>query len=279
MNVMTYGQLRHYLNTNLSQIMDPMEATAEGRRWLKEGLGLSLAWVIAHNDEMVPDSSARQIESWLHQRRQGKPWSYIIGWTSFLGRRYCVTPNTLIPRPETEMVLKLALDLGSTLKVQRACDIGTGSGVIAISMALSTNWEVTATDISTKALCIAKKNAINLQAIVKFYHGDLLTVVPDPIELVVSNPPYIDPADEVMLSKELMFEPKIALFANNQGFAVADEILRQAFNRSARGCVLEIGSGQGNILQNQALTVGWHHTKIHKDLAGHDRALLAWRTT
>ena len=276
MDLMTYHHLSQYITTNLTKIMEPTEAASEGRRWLSEGLGLSLAWIIAHNDDIVPNNSMYKVESWLRKRHQGNPWTYIIGWTPFWGRRYRITPDTLIPRPETEMVLEAALNLGKKLKVQHACDIGTGSGIIAISMALDTNWKITATDISMRALRVAKKNAKNLRANIEFYHGNLLEAVPNQIELVVANPPYVDPADAPTLKKELTFEPKIALFADNHGLAIAEMIIHQAFDRSARGCVLEIGAGQGDALQNYALTTGWHHTEVHKDLAGHDRVLLAW---
>jgi release factor glutamine methyltransferase len=276
MYTMTYSQLRQYITTMLTQIVEPVEATAEAKRWLKEGLGLSLSWIIAHGEAIVPTDSLCQIENWLYQRLQGKPWSYIIGWTSFLDRRYYVTPDTLIPRPETEILLSFALDLGKKLDIQRACDVGTGSGIIAISMALSTNWNITATDISIGALRIAQKNANSLQANVKLYHGDLLAEVPDPIGLVVSNPPYINPGDKLTLKNELMFEPQIALFADNQGLAITKRLLDQAFKRSAYGCAIEIGSGQGYTLRNHALTTGWNQVEIHKDLAGHDRVLLAW---
>jgi len=276
MDLITYHQFRKYITYNLAQIMESSEAISEGRRWLSEGLGLSLSWVVAHSDDVVPKDSIYKVESWLHRRRHGIPWSYIIGWAPFLDRRYCVTPDTLIPRPETEIMLEYAIKLGKELKVQCACDVGTGSGVIAISTALETNWKVTATDVSMSALYVARKNAIQLQANVEFYHGDLLKAVPDRIEFVISNPPYIDRDDELTLKKELTFEPKIALFADDHGLATINMILGQAFSRSARGCAIEIGSGQGNTLKSKALTIGWHNVEIHKDLSGHDRVLLAW---
>ena len=276
MELTTYSELRRYITTNLAKIMEKEEASAESRRWLSEGLGLSLSWVIAHGESIVSSNDVQQIDAWLEERNKGKPWSYIIGWTSFLGRHYQVTTDTLIPRPETEMVLELALDLGKKLKVQHACDIGTGSGIIAISLALETKWKITATDISKKALTVAQKNATNLKATIDFRYGDLLTIVPNPVELVVSNPPYINPSDQKTLKKELMFEPKIALFANNNGLATIEAILHQAFDRSAAGCVLEIGSGQGKVLRDHALAIGWRHVNIHKDLSNHDRVLVTW---
>jgi release factor glutamine methyltransferase len=185
-----------------------------------------------------------------------------------------VTPDTLIPRPETELVLEAALDLGRRLGVLHACDIGTGSGILAVSMALETDWEVVATDISPAALAVAQANAEALGARVRFRPGDLLDAVADPVGLVVANPPYVDPADEPGLQRELAFEPRAALFAGDRGLALATELLRQARARSAPGCVLEIGAGQGAELQARARGFGWNRVAVHQDLAGHDRILM-----
>ena len=189
----SYDHLGRTLIAALSRFLDPAEARAEGRRWLEEGLGRSRSWLAAHGDDPVPGDEAERVEAWLERRRQGEPWAYILGWSAFRGRRYRVTPATLIPRPETELVLEAALEVGRRLNVLHACDVGTGSGILAISLALETDWAVAATDISAGALAVARENAAELQARVRFHQGDLLGAVPDPVGLVVSNPPYVDP--------------------------------------------------------------------------------------
>ena len=275
---MTYDRLGRDLAHSLAQFLDPQEARAEGRRWLEEGLGLSRSWLAAHGDQPVAADDALKIEAWLVRRRQGEPWSYLLGWAPFRGRRFQVSPATLIPRPETELLLEAALEVGRRLKVLHACDIGTGSGILAISLALETDWELVATDLSPGALAVAEANARALGARVRFYQGDLLAAVPGVLGLVVSNPPYVDPADAAGLQPELAFEPASALYAPERGLALSTSILQQAWRRSAPACVLEIGAGQGPELQRRAKAVGWVRTVVHQDLAGHDRVLMVLRS-
>ena len=272
-----HHQLARELAGQLAGFLEPEEARAESRIWLEEGLGLSRAWLAAHGSEPVPEAAMAQVAGWLERRRQGEPWAYILGWAPFRGRRFQVTNATLIPRPETERVLEAALEVGRRLKVLHACDIGTGSGILAVSMALETDWSVTATDLSPGALAVARANATQLGAKVRFFQGDLLAAVPDPVGLVVSNPPYVDPADEPALQRELAFEPRSALFADDHGLALATALLGQALTRKAPGCVLEIGAGQGEALTARAKAAGWRLCAVHQDLAGHDRVLMALR--
>jgi release factor glutamine methyltransferase len=271
----TYAQLCLELTSALAGFLDPEEAQAEAGLWFEEGLGLGRSWLVLHGNEPVPDPDRARVEAWLERRRTGEPWAYILGWSLFRDRRFEVNRDTLIPRPETELVLEAALDIGQRLGVRRACDIGTGSGILAVCLALETDWAVTATDISPAALAVAKRNAAALGAAVSFLEGDLLAPVPGPLGLVVSNPPYVDPADRPTLQRELGFEPERALFAPDHGLALATELLRQARQRVAPGCVLEIGAGQGAELVGRARALGWKRAQVHQDLAGHDRVLMA----
>lgn len=271
----TYAQLRLDLGAALASFLHPKEASAEAVRWLAEGLGRDRSWMAAHGDEKVPDDIRRQVGTWVRQRKKGIPWAYILGWTTFRGRRFEVDRNTLIPRPETELVLEAALEVGRRLKVQRVCDIGTGSGILAISLALEIGWEITASDIDAGALEIARRNAQVLGAKVTFVQGDLLSPIPDPLGLVISNPPYIDPSDQPTLQKELTFEPRWALFAEDRGLALSTELLKQAKARQAPAVVLEIGAGQGEELVARAHELGWPRVSCSQDFAGHDRVLMA----
>lgn len=273
--IQTYLQLRLDLASALSAFLEPMEAHAEATRWFEEGLGRSRTWLAAHGGEEVSEEDRHRVGDWLRRRRTGEPWAYILGWVPFRGRRFRVDRHTLIPRPETELVLEAALDVGRRLGVDRACDIGTGSGILAICLALETSWTVTATDISPGALAMAQANARELQADVTFLQGDLLQPVVGPPGLVVSNPPYVDPADQPTLQRELAFEPASALFAEDRGLALSTELLRQARHRAAPGCVLEIGAGQGAELTTRATALGWKRVAVHQDMAGHDRVLMA----
>ncbi|HCZ32580.1 MAG TPA: hypothetical protein DHV93_03455 [Holophagaceae bacterium] len=108
-----------------------------------------------------------------------------------------------------------------------------------------------------------------------FHEGSLLEAVPDPLGLVVANLPYVDPADEPGLQRELAFEPASALFAPDRGLALSAELLAQARTRKAPACLLEIGAGQGGELCRRAMGLGWGKAMVHQDFAGHDRVLIA----
>jgi len=271
----TYLQSRRDLTSALALFLDPDEAQAEASRWFEEGLERDRTWLLLHGQEPITTQHRQKLEHWLERRRTGEPWAYILGWSLFRGRRFRVTPATLIPRPETEEVLDVALEIGRRLGVERACDIGTGSGILAICMALETNWAVRGSDLSPAALAVAQGNAASLDAAVDFSYGSLLDPLPDPLGLVVSNPPYVDPADREGLQRELAFEPEMALFAPDQGLALSTELLRQALERRAPGCVLEIGAGQGAELCRRARQQGWRQAEARTDFAGHDRILIA----
>ncbi|MDR3684951.1 MAG: peptide chain release factor N(5)-glutamine methyltransferase [Geothrix sp.] len=271
----TYHRLRAELTFALAGFLDPEEAQAECFRWFEEGLGLSRSWMVVHGTEEVPAGVRRKIRSWLGRRRKGEPWAYILGWSLFRGHRFQVTPATLIPRPETDLVVEAALEVGRRLKVEDCVDVGTGSGIIAVSLALETGWKVAASDLSPGALKVAKRNAKQLGVAIQFQEGSLLDPVPDPLGLVVANLPYVDPADQPDLQRELAFEPPSALFAPDRGLALTTALLVQAWSRKAPACVLEIGAGQGGELCRRAMGIGWRKTLIHQDLAGHDRILVA----
>ena len=271
----TYHQLRVELTSALAGFLDLEEAQAECSRWFEEGLGLPRSWMAAHGTEAVPAEVRRKIDSWMDRRRKGEPWAYILGWSLFRGHRFKVTPETLIPRPETELLVEAALEVGQRLKVDRCVDIGTGSGIIAVSLALETDWKLSATDLSPGALKVAKMNAKSLGTAIQFHEGSLLNPVPDPVGLVVANLPYVDPTDQPSLQRELSFEPPSALFAPDRGLALSTALLIQAHARKSPACLLEIGAGQGGELCRRAMGVGWRKALIHQDLAGHDRILVA----
>lgn len=271
----TFLQLQTDLAAALAEFLDPLEAYAEAVRWMDEGLGRSRTWMVAHGEEPVDEELRRQVSGWVRRRRTGEPWAYLLGWTRWRGRRFQVNPATLIPRPETELVLEAALEVGRRLGVARCVDVGTGSGILAVSLALETPWRVEATDLSPGALAMARENAAALGARVIFHPGHLLDPVPDPLELVVSNPPYVDPADRPELQRELAFEPETALYAPDRGLALSTELLGTARTRGARACVLEIGAGQGAELKARAEGQGWARVLVHQDFAGHDRVLVA----
>lgn len=271
----TCRDLHRDLARALSAFLDPDEARAEAYLWMEEGFGLDRGALVARGLDPAPPGSEARVQAWLHRRRTGEPWAYLLGWSRFRGRRFAVTPDTLIPRPETELLVEAALDTGRRLGVDRVVDVGTGSGIVAISLALESPWALTAVDLSPGALAVARANAEALGARVDFKEGGLLGPVPDPVGLVAANLPYVDPADAPTLQRELAFEPSLALFAGDRGLALTTELLGQARRRGAPACLLEIGAGQGGELCRRALAAGWAKAMVHQDVAGHDRILVA----
>lgn len=271
----TYQQLRLELARTLATFLEAEEAQAESVRWFEEGLALSRAWMLAHATEPAPEELQPRLDAWVQRRRTGEPWAYILGWSLFRNRRFEVTRDTLIPRPETELLVEAALEVGRRLQVDRCVDVGTGSGIIAISLALETDWQVAATELSPQALHVARRNALALGAEVGFHDGNLLAPLAGSPGLVVANLPYVDPADAPLLQRELSFEPAGALFAPDAGLALSEALLIQARARQAPACLLEIGAGQGGELCRRTLRAGWKKAMIHQDFAGHDRILVA----
>ncbi len=272
--------LRQRLTADLTAFLDEDEARAEASLWLEEGLGKSRAWIAAHGAGPVPFEAQAKVAAWFKRREAGEPWQLILGWTPFRGRRFRVTGDTLIPRPESEIAVEQALALGHRLGAVRAVDIGTGSGILAITLALESSWPMSAVELSPPALTVARANAEALDARVSFFEGSLLDPLPgaffeDGRALVVANLPYVDPADEPNLQRELAFEPAMALFAPGHGLDLNRALIRDARLRGACGLVLELGAGQGALLAAWAEENDWVAVRIMKDWHGHDRVLTA----
>ena len=276
----TWSRLRQSLIGTLAPFLGDEEARAEAALWFEEGLGKRRSWIAANGAEPVPFAAQARVAAWLKRRETGEPWQHILGWTAFRGRRFSVTPDTLIPRPETELAVEEALALGRAQGAARVADIGTGSGILAISLALEGPWPVSAVDLSPSALKVARANAEALGAQVGFFEGSLLDPLPsaffeDGRALVVANLPYVDPADAPGLQRELAFEPEMALFAPGHGLDLNKALIRDARLRGARGIVLELGAGQGDALAAFAEENDWGAVRIVKDWHGHDRVLVA----
>lgn len=211
---------------------------------------------------------------YLHQRMNGKPSQYIIHQQEFFGRFFRVEPGVLIPRPETELLVEAVLKESQD---GRTVDVGTGSGAIAITLALEGGGTVFATDVSDAALGQARANANRLGAVVQFVCTDLLGGFAEgSLECVVSNPPYVPERDRDALSREVReWEPSIALFGGPDGLDVYRRLVPQAQRVLKPGGLLavEIGAGQSEAVQ--ALLAGWTGVNVHPDLAGIPRVVLA----
>ncbi len=264
---------------------------------LARALGQNIAWLYAHPEAEIEPDKLRIFESWLHRRATGQPTQYITGVQEFYGREFHVNPAVLVPRPETEILIEAALERALQFPAPRIADIGTGSGCIAITLALELAArhhaaQVWGVDISAPALAVAQANARNLRAPVQWLQGDLLEPwrrelsdfeavnAPEHLDMIVSNPPYIAETELESLQKEVReHEPRLALIAGPTGMEAYDRLLPQARELLHEGgwLILELGHATAwqilPVLQNP----DWNALEIRKDLQGIPRVLIARR--
>ncbi len=220
----------------------------------------------------------------VERRAAGEPIQYITGETEFYRLPIQVNRDVLIPRPETELLVEKALELASLFRWPRVLDVGTGSGAIAV--ALAHEWPeaaVTATEISERALKLARHNAEHLELAnrIRFLQGDLLApVAGEEFDLVVSNPPYVADRDRESLSIEVRdFEPAQALFAGEDGMDVYRHLIPAAFGALVPGgfLLLEIGYDQAELVRALIQAAGFEQVEFTPDLQGILRVAIARR--
>jgi release factor glutamine methyltransferase len=223
-----------------------------------------------------------RLEHLLERRALGVPLAYLTGRTDFYGRRFEVSPAVLIPRPETEELVTLARSKLANIQAQEAfsgppriLDLGTGSGVIAISLALECPAaQVTATEISAAALTVARANGKALNAPVRWVESDWFAAVKEErFHLVVANPPYIAADDPHLAGDGLRFEPRGALTDEADGANCLRAIVAGALaHLEAQGWLLfEHGYDQGEVARTLLTSAGFQDVSTWKDLAGHER--------
>ena len=229
----------------------------------------------AHPEQELSGTEWLHYGRYLHERMQGKPTQYITGRQEFYGREFRVTPDVLIPRPETEHVVETVLEVARG--AGRVLDVGTGSGALAATLQLETGAEVWATDISIAAARVAARNAAALGARVRIAVCDLLeAVTARSMDLVVSNPPYVPETARAGLQREVRdWEPQVALFAGPSGFDLYDRIVADAPRVLRPGGWLIVELGFGCHEHVGALLAGWRDLRMVPDLAGIPRVAAA----
>jgi release factor glutamine methyltransferase len=242
---------------------------------LAHAAGQPRVYLHAHPERELTEVEWLHFGRYLHQRLQGKPTQYITGRQEFYGREFRVTPDVLIPRPETEHVVEAALPrlrLG-----MRFLDVGCGSGALAVTLQLETGAEAWACDISAPAVAVAAGNAQRLGASVRTVVCDLMEAMAQAsMDLIVSNPPYVPITQREGLQREVRdWEPRVALFAGQTGFEIYDRIVAGAPRVLRRGgwLVMELGFGCSDYVGR--LLGGWSDTRIEPDLAGIPRVIAA----
>jgi release factor glutamine methyltransferase len=256
-------------------------------------LGRDRTWLYAHPEEEVATTHAEQYFELIARRAAGEPTQHLTGKQEFWGLEFEVTPDVLIPRPETEHVIEVALDrlavrelragrkqalIGEGLQI---ADIGTGSGCIAIALAKELpGATIYATDISSAALAVAQRNAKrhNLAEMVRFLEGNLLNGIPPPLDLIVSNPPYIGRCEAASLMHEVRdHEPEIALYGGEEGYEFYAGLIAQTATHLKPGGILVLELGHNSLPAVQPLldAPAWTNVAVTNDLAGIPRVLAA----
>ncbi|MCY7388090.1 MAG: peptide chain release factor N(5)-glutamine methyltransferase [Burkholderiales bacterium] len=258
----------------------------EAQRLLAHVLGVSRASVIAHGERILDGAQEQRANQLLARRADGEPFAYLIGSREFYGRDFMVSPATLIPRPETEIIVEQALarlsgrqlpgvpaDIDSMHINAGVLDLGTGSGAIAITLALERpNMVVVASDFSRDALSVAEDNAQRLNGAVEFIQSNWYqNLVGRKFDLIVSNPPYVAGNDTHLSQGDLRFEPQTALTDKSaDGLASIREIVDGAsVHLNAGGWLLfEHGHDQRDVCRDLLLKAGFVNLTSVNDLAG-----------
>ena len=248
---------------------------------LAHALGVDRTWLLTHPEHILTPEQQTAFRALLDRRLQRHPLAYITGRRWFYDILLHVTPAVLVPRPETEELVERALTWLQTHPRAMVADIGTGSGAIALAVAKHTppTVRIVATDISARALDVARANALRLglEQRVVFLQGDLLAPLPEPADLLLANLPYVAERDRSGLAPEVsVHEPAGALFSGPAGLDHLRRLLAQApdFLRPGGAVLLEIGYDQGPAVIELARQVFPHAAiRLHQDLAGLDRLL------
>ena len=231
-------------------------------------------------EKTLPEEEVVQFQQLLARRINGEPIAHILGEQEFWAHTFKVTADTLIPRSDTEILVEQVLNQLPAEQPCKIADLGTGSGCIAISIALERpHWQVTAVDLSPAALTVAQANADRLTAgNVQCIESSWCTALQNEcFDLIVSNPPYIREQDEHLVQGDVRFEPRSALTAGEDGLEDICIISQQAFIKLKSGGVLmlEFGYDQANAVADILQTDGYKNIQKHLDLAGIIRAISA----
>lgn len=245
---------------------------SEARLLLGHLLQRSAAWLLAHDDVALDEESLLAFASLVARRAGGEPVAYLVGYREFFGRRFAVTPATLIPRPETELLVELVTGKVGAGGTANILDLGTGSGCIAITLALELPAaRLTGVDFSAAALEVARTNARALAAAVRLCQSDWFAALDgERYDLIVGNPPYVAAADPHLGQGDLRHEPQTALASGHDGLDAIRRIVAAAprFLDPGGALLLEHGHDQGPSVRELMTAAGFKELAQHGDLSG-----------
>ncbi len=246
---------------------------------LEHLLGASRLEIVTNYQRPLSELQQAKLSRWLSRRTEREPLQHILGVAYFYGLELSVTPHVLIPRPETERMVELALRRLGRRPPLKVLDIGTGSGAIALAIkAERPNAEVMATDICGEALEVARANAANLGLNIRFLVADLLEseevrAFARNADLVISNPPYLPESDRHKLSPEVRADPQGALYSGEDGLTHFRRLARDAFALLKTDTWLFVELDPRNVRTAFDECESWRQRRIEKDLARRERFL------
>lgn len=254
----------------------------DARVLLQHVLGVERAHIAAHGEDAIDAGQLARYHALVSRRVAGEPVAYLTGWREFYGLAFQVTPAVLIPRPETELLVELALNKLRAAAAPRVLDLGTGSGAIAVAIAHALpDARVCAADCSSAALVLAQSNAARLlgadAARVAFVQSDWFAQLPQQrFDLIVSNPPYVAAGDAHLSQGDLRFEPQLALVGGEDGMRDIRRIVEDASQFLQPGGWLTFEHGYDQAVRAARLLqqAGFVQIETQRDLAGHDRVAL-----
>ncbi|GAC1702717.1 MAG: peptide chain release factor N(5)-glutamine methyltransferase [Candidatus Acidiferrum sp.] len=290
--------IRTALKQSMQQLRDAgvPSYTLAAELLLLHALGHDRTWIYAHPEEHIDEPVERRLFGMIERRAGGEPTQHITGTQEFWSLEFEVTPEVLIPRPESEHVIEVALDrlalrevrAGRSAKLDgdgvQIADVGTGSGCLAVVLAKELpKAKVYATDISERALVVARRNAERhgIRERIEFVHGSFFEKLPAHFDLIVSNPPYVGRNESATLAREVReHEPEEALYGGEEGYEMYSELISQAAEHLVTGgiAVLELGHRSLPAVQPLFDTAAWCIVGVTNDLAGIPRVIAAERT-
>ena len=255
----------------------------ETKAILAKSLNVDPLEIYAHPERRVDTERTEAFEELLRRRLAGEPLAYVTGRREFYSRSFAVTPDVLVPRPETETLAELAIETAGQMKNPRILDLGTGSGCLAVTVFLETcGCEVSASDVSTAALRVAEENARTHGARVRFVNSDLLGCFAKfSFDMIISNPPYVSEAEYAELSSQIRrHEPRTALVGGEDGLEYIRKIAAAAGRALREGgfLLLEIGAGQARNVESIVSENGFSDVRFQTDIGGVKRVVKAtWK--
>ncbi len=259
------------------QLSESDDARLDSQVLLAYALNVSRTWLFTWPDKVLDGATLTAFNAVIEERKSGTPIAYITGYRDFWSLRLKVTPDTLIPRADTELLVETALTLKNVEKPCDVIDLGTGTGAIALSLANECpSWRITATDINPKTLAVAKENAQTLELGVSFKESAWFDAINDRYDLVISNPPYIESDDPHLQQGDLRFEPAGALASGQDGLDDIRRLVQQAPKHLKKDgyLLLEHGYQQAEAVRSLMAKAGYIEIETHQDIEDRDRVTL-----